>query len=140
MPVGEVEVTAIVRLPVEQAFAVFTEHIDRWWVRKPFATSDAVVRFEGNRLVAASLDGAEVLATVSEWDPPTRIEMEWSGPHSQSGDAVTIEFRPEPGGTRVTVVHRRDGVKSEDVTAAILGLWWGDLLSRLQDQGPSAKP
>ena len=137
MPVNEVTVTAIVRLPVEKAFATFTDQIDRWWVRKPFVASDSVVRFEGNRLVAASIDGAELLATVSEWDPPTRIEMEWSGPHAKPGDAVIIEFRPESGGTRVTVLHRRQGLKPEDVTAAILGLWWGDLLSRLQDQGPA---
>jgi hypothetical protein len=44
MPVGEATVTTIVGLPVEDAFAIFTEHIDRWWVRKPFVASDAVVR------------------------------------------------------------------------------------------------
>lgn len=140
MPVGEATVTAIVRLPVETAFAAFTEQIDRWWVRKPFGASDTVVRFEGGRLIAASIDGAELLAIVSEWDPPTRIEMEWRGPHAKPGDAVIIEFRPESGGTRVSVLHRRQGLKPADVTAAILGLWWGDLLSRLQDKGPPTKP
>ena len=139
MPVGEVTVTTIVGLPVDDAFAIFTEHIDRWWVRKPFVASDAVVRFEGDRLVAATINGAELLATVSKWDPPTRIEMEWNGPHSQPKDTVSVEFRPESDGTRVTVLHRRQGVKPDDVTAAILGLWWGDLLSRLKHQGPAAR-
>jgi uncharacterized protein YndB with AHSA1/START domain len=65
--------------------------------------------------------------------------MEWNGPHSQPGDTVIVEFRPESTGTGVTVHHRREGVNPEDVTAAILGLWWGDLLSRLKDQGPAAR-
>jgi uncharacterized protein YndB with AHSA1/START domain len=133
MPVDEVTITAIVALPVEEAFTVFTEDIDRWWVRE--TSTDTVVRFEGDRLVAASIDGAELLATVSEWDPPTRIAMDWNGPHSQPGDMVGVDFHPESDGTRVTVRHRRGGVGPEQVIAAILGLWWGDLLSRLQHRG-----
>ena len=132
MPVDEVIVTAIVALPIEEAFTTFTENIDRWWVREP--STDTVVRFEGDRLVAASVNGAEVLATVSEWDPPTRIAMEWNGPHGQPGDTVGVEFHPESDGTRVTVRHYRGGVGPEQAIAAILGLWWGDLLSRLQDR------
>ncbi len=114
----------------------WTEGIDRWWVRA--TSTDTVVRFEGHRLLAASIDGAEGLATVSGWDPPNRIEMDWSGPHSQPGDTVGVDFQPESQGTRVTVRHRRSGVEPGQVISAILGLWWGDLLSRLQHQHPPA--
>ena len=130
MPVDEITVTAIVALPIEEAFTAFTEDIDRWWVRED--STDTVVRFVGDRLVATSISGAKTLATVSEWEPPTRIAMSWNGPHGQPGDTVGVDFQPESHGTRVTVRHCRAGVGPEQAIAAILGLWWGNLLSRFQ--------
>jgi uncharacterized protein YndB with AHSA1/START domain len=136
MPQGEVTVTTVVAIPVEEAFTLFTERIDRWWVRPPGTETGSVVRFEGGRLVAVTSQGVEVLASVATWDPPAVLELDWSGPHSRPGDRVTIEFQPEPEGTRVTVRHHREGVRPEETIAAVLGLWWGSVLSRFVSRSP----
>jgi uncharacterized protein YndB with AHSA1/START domain len=131
MPIGEVTVTTLVAVPIDEAFRLFTERIDRWWIRTPGTEADSIVRFEAGRLVATTSRGVEVLANVANWDPPTTVEMDWRGPHSRPGDRVAIEFQSEAGGTRVTVRHHREGVRPEEATAAVLGLWWGGVLSRL---------
>src|SRR5688500_16645219 len=106
MPSGEVAVTVLVTMPVERAFSTFTDDIDRWWRRPPGETADAVVRFEHDRLVAVSAGGAEVVATVTEWSPPSHLVLDWQGPHAEPGDRVRVEFAAEADGTRVTVIHR----------------------------------
>lgn len=141
MPDGEATVTCVVELPLEEAFAFFTEAVDRWWVRAPLIPEDAVVGFESGRLVAATPDGALTLGTVVAWEEPTLIAMDWHGPHARPGDVVTITFQPEAGGTRVSLHHRREGLRSGDAAAAVLGLWWGDRLRSFSalrhDQQPS---
>jgi uncharacterized protein YndB with AHSA1/START domain len=127
MPAGEVVVSTVVTAPADKAFADFTDGIDRWWKRPP----GTLVRFDGDRLVAVSHAGADVLAVVDAWEPPRRIDLQWHGPHAAPGDTVTVEFVPEGAGTRVIVTHRRPLLRPQDAVAAVLGLWWGDLLRRL---------
>ncbi|MGI8518986.1 MAG: SRPBCC domain-containing protein [Acidimicrobiia bacterium] len=130
MPKGEVIVTAVVPHSIDEAFATFTNEIDRWWVRS--GKRDTVVRFEGDRLVEASPTGAETLGTVSRSEPPIRIEMDWIGPHSETGDTVVVEFSSEGAGTRVTIRHLRPGIENAGALSAVIGLWWGEILSRFQ--------
>lgn len=130
MTEDEVAVTCRVDVEPKAAFTVFTEAIDDWWVRRPVLAPDSVVRFEGDRLVAANAAGTDLLATVRSWDPPREIVLDWAGPYGQPDDVVHITFTPESGGTRVTVRHRRTGLRPQDTTATVIGLWWGDLLSR----------
>jgi uncharacterized protein YndB with AHSA1/START domain len=127
---GEVAVTATVGLPIQAAFDSFTNDIDRWWVRGK--AKDSVIRFEGSRLLEATSTGIAVLAAVKNWQPPNQIELDWSGPYSQAGDSVLIEFATETSGTRITIRHRRPGLALADTASAVVGLWWGDLLSRYQ--------
>jgi uncharacterized protein YndB with AHSA1/START domain len=124
-------VTAVVRADPAVTFAAFTDQIDEWW-RRPAAVRDAVVQFVGERLVAVSSSGTDVLGTVTAWEPPHRVALDWHGPHAEPGDAVTIVFEPEAGGTRVTVRHSRAGLPEDAVEQATIGKWWGDLLQRLQ--------
>lgn len=123
----QITVTCVVDADPQRAFSLFTDHIDRWWRREPGSYAEDAARFESGRL----MDGSEVLAVVSVWDPPRRIELEWHGPHSEPGDRVLISFDPDEGGTRVSVTHRRMGLAPESVATAVIGLWWGDALSRL---------
>jgi uncharacterized protein YndB with AHSA1/START domain len=129
MAESAVTVTCLVPVPVERAYALFVEHIDRWWVRD--RAPEAIIRFEGDQLVEATSEGAKVLATISAIEEPARIELAWEGPHAQPGDTVEIRFEPEATATRVTVSHLRPALQPNDVAVAVLGLWWGDLLSRL---------
>ncbi|MGA7272740.1 MAG: SRPBCC domain-containing protein [Acidimicrobiia bacterium] len=123
----QITVTCVVDVSPDRAFVLFTDHIDRWWKRSPGSAAAPEVRFENGRL----MEHGEILGVVSSWDPPRRIEMDWLGPHSQGGDRVVITFDPDSGGTRISVTHRRVGMAPESATAAVLGLWWGDILSRL---------
>ena len=100
-------------------------------LRRLITDLDTIVRFEGDRLVSVSPSGAAVLATVSTWDAPTRLALQWEGPHSQPRDEVVVEFEAEPDRTRVTIRHQREGVTPAAVESAVLGLWWGDVLQRL---------
>jgi uncharacterized protein YndB with AHSA1/START domain len=127
---GEVTVTAVVPMTIAAAFDRFTNEIDQWWVREKGRGN--VVRFAGTQLVEGSANGVAVLAEVRAWEAPTRIELDWNGPFSQPGDSVLIEFASASGGTRVTIRHRRGGLQAADTMAAVIGLFWGDLLSRLQ--------
>lgn len=127
MPDGDATVTCVVGLPLEEAFTFFTEQVDRWWVRAPLIPREAVVGFESGRL-AATPEGARTLGTVLAWEAPTRVSMRWHGPHARPGDLVTITFQPETGGTRVSVHYRREGLRSGEAPAAVLGFWWGDRL------------
>ena len=68
MPVDEVTVTAIMALPMAEAFTAVTEHIDHWWVREE--STDTADRFVGRSPRGYIFNGAEVLAMVSESDPP----------------------------------------------------------------------
>jgi uncharacterized protein YndB with AHSA1/START domain len=136
VPNGEAAITCVVAGDPDSAFNAFTGEIDHWWSRGPDRQLGSIVRFEADRLVVATPQGVDILATVTEWDPPHRLQLDWLGPHSREGDTVMVTFEAEETGTRVTVHHRRAGLKPQETDAAIVGLWWGDLLGRLQARRP----
>ncbi len=155
----QAKVSILVRVPPEDAFAIFTTEIDQWWRRGPrFRASGAhrgILHLEpkvGGRLFE-SIDLPSGKTTVVEtgrvkvWAPPTRLVFDWRAvnfaPHETT--EVDVSFEPSPSGTRVTVVHRgwasirgdhpvRHG---EDVPAFIrtMGLFWGGLLASLRVHG-----
>ena len=133
MTTGEVVTTTRVGLDVDDAFRVFTDGIDQWW-RRDLACPDAVVQFEGDRLVSVATDGVELMAEVAHWTPPTLVELRWYGPHAHGGDVVLIEFAADGAGTRVTVRHRQDDLPAGG--SGVPGLWWADLLRRLAASHP----
>jgi hypothetical protein len=133
---GEVLATTRVGLGIDDAFCALTADIDRWWQRDP-ARPDAIVQFQGDRLVSVAADGTEVLAEVARWSPPSLVELSWHGPHSQPGDVVVVELSQEGVGTRVTIRHRRDGLVPGGGDGGTTGTWWGDLLCRLAAAHPS---
>ena len=137
MTAGEVVASTRVALGGDAAFRVFTDDIDRWWRRDP-ARPDAVVQFQGDRLISVSADGAELVAEVARWRPPTLVELRWLGPHAKDGDVVVLEFAPDRSGTRVTVRHRQIGMASGRAGTGGAGLWWADLLRRFSAAHPSS--
>ena len=137
MAVGEVLATTRIGTGVDEAFRLFTQEIDRWWRRDP-ARRDAVVQFEGDRLVSLAANGVIVVAEVLRWSPPSLLELRWHGPHAARGDVVVIELAPDRAGTRITIHHRRDGLAPPDAAASVLGLWWGEVLRRVSSIHPTA--
>jgi len=70
--------------PVEDAFRLFTEGFREWWPADDSARN-AVDR-----------------GSVTVWDPPEHIEFAWDPGDRQT---VTVDFRVEGEGTRVTLTH-----------------------------------
>lgn len=107
--------TRTVRLPIEQAFELFTRRMGEWW---PLATHSVAgervveLRFEeriGGRLLEISDDGSECSwAEVLAWDPPHRLVLSWH-PSTEPKAASTLELRFTPaadGGTELRLEHR----------------------------------
>ncbi len=104
-----------VRVAPADAFRIFTEEIDAWWVRGPANFYDGAhargMRFEpgvGGRLlqVNAGTEDRE-LGRITTWDPGARLSY-------QTGDGATVDIRfaPVAAGTRVTVEQRGPGMSA----------------------------
>jgi uncharacterized protein YndB with AHSA1/START domain len=152
MTVAETAVrkSVIVAAPVDKAFQVFTEGIDRWWTRSHHigkAELRAVVLEpkQGGRWYEIGVDGSQCQwGYVVQWEPPGRLVLAWQiGADWQfDPDLVTeVEVRfvaDGPDRTRVELEHRdlerfgdaqakmRDGFDSD-------GGWQG-LLTAFADQ------
>ncbi|MEV0793358.1 VOC family protein [Kribbella sp. NPDC050459] len=107
----EPSATASVEVPVDPgtAFEVFTAEIDQWWLRNPISFFDSgrvrAMRIEpgiGGRVMEVyTADDVLELATITEWQPGTRL-----GYRSSVDDTETrVDFEAVAGGTRVTVVQ-----------------------------------
>ncbi|MFN0095591.1 MAG: SRPBCC domain-containing protein [Dehalococcoidia bacterium] len=122
-----------------EAFRLFTDEIDRWFVRGPYSWADPQrargIRFEpgvGGRLVeiwdAATGEGYD-LGRVVAWEPGARIGLLYRfpglpGPESE----LTVRFEAAPGGARVTLTHTVDGL-SPGEARAFGGRSWKSLLA-----------
>jgi Activator of Hsp90 ATPase homolog 1-like protein len=156
----QTRVSVSVALAPEEAFRVFTEEIDQWWLRgRKFRASDSRIGTlhlearEGGRLFEQIGQQLLTVGTVTVWRPPSQLVLEWRGLALKGADKTEIEVRFEPSasGTLVTVTHRgwsriagdhpvRHG-QPEQPFLRSLGLWWGELLSSLRarasvDRGP----
>jgi uncharacterized protein YndB with AHSA1/START domain len=94
------------------AFAIWTEHIDRWWPRSHSVTGDPTsVVLEpgvGGRLFERTADGREIAwGEITEWDPPRRFAYLWHMRRDRV-DATDVAISFVDGGdgqTRVRIVH-----------------------------------
>jgi uncharacterized protein YndB with AHSA1/START domain len=151
----EVNVSVLVEVEPEQAFAVFTSEIDQWWrrgLRYRIAKGDrGVLHLEpkvGGRLFESFETGAgpKVVSTgtVTAWEPPSRLVFEWRAVNFAPDEKTVVEVRFEPAsrGTLVTVKHRgwsrirpdhpaRHGMEAAPFLR-MMGLWWGDLMTSLR--------
>ena len=72
-----------VETPLDKAFRVFTEGIDRWWIRQHHigaAELEEVVLEgrPGGRWYERGVDGSECQwGHVLQWDPPHRLVLAW---------------------------------------------------------------
>jgi uncharacterized protein YndB with AHSA1/START domain len=138
MTTDKVTLTTLVAAPPKEAFEAFTQEIDTWWRRGPRYRSDtaaSVIRFEDDRLVEVTGDGALTLGRISAWEPGSRLVLEWLGTGLAASDNTEVEVRFDPhgAGTRVTVEHRGwKGLEDGDARSSAIGLWWGDLLATYQ--------
>ena len=105
----------------EEAFQLFTEHIDRWWPVEVFSRAadeqygDGVkverLVFEqrtGGRLYEVTSEGIEgVWAEVLTYEPPSRIVLAWKpNDRPEPPTEVEIQFEADGNGTTVRLEHR----------------------------------
>lgn len=125
----------------EDAFSLFTEHIDRWWPVEVFsrAADDQYgkgvkverVVFEpraGGRLYEVTSEGVEgVWANVLEYERPARIVLAWKpNDRPEPPTEVEIRFEPDGAGTLVSLEHRgwdELGARAEEAREGHDGGW-----------------
>lgn len=81
--------------PVEDAYHLFTERFEEWW---PGGESD-----RGDSKRDDVRHDVMESGSVTVWDPPERIEFTWNP--ADDRQTVTVDFRVEADGTRVTLTH-----------------------------------
>lgn len=110
--------TRTVPLPVEQAFALFTERIGSWWPTETHsiaadnedATAGTIIRFDahvGGQVVETAPDGSECSwADVMAWQPPHRFVLSWHpSPNPIASSVLEVTFTATEGGTELRLVH-----------------------------------
>jgi uncharacterized protein YndB with AHSA1/START domain len=151
----QAKVSALVRVPLNEAFRIFTEEIDGWWrsgMKYRLGKNRSVVHLEpklGGRLFESFLgpSGAENIretGVITLWDPPNRMVFDWRAANFSADEKTEVEvaFEPTASGTYVTVIHRgwaqirndhpaRHGEELSAFTRS-LGAWWGDLMTSLR--------
>lgn len=149
-----VRVETFVRVPLADAFAIFTAEIDQWWRRgrayRIGGRTPSIVHLEprlGGRVFEAGVDGAplHVMGRITIWEPPAHLAFEWRGVNFAPGELTTVElwFEARGAGTRVVLEHRGFAALPDDhpvrhgqpVVEFIggLGRWWGGQLTRLRE-------
>jgi len=118
-PIPPITGTVTVALPVDEAFALFTSAIDRWWPRAfhiGAAEVDEIVLepFVDGRWYERGVDGSECdWGRVRLWDAPQRLVFTWQidgtfqfDPDPEHASEIDVRFRAEgPAETTVEVEH-----------------------------------
>lgn len=154
-------VSVFVRVSREDAFDVFTREIDLWWKTGPR------FRIAGKRAGRLSFEPGPggtvvetvehpagerrfVVGTVTRWEPPERMELEWRLSNFRGDEKTFVEvvFVAQGEGTLVTVRHRGWSALRADhparhgeqgaAFARRLGLWWGELMTALREHAEDA--
>ena len=135
-----------VAVPLERAFAVFTDRIGTWWPleSRSIGAAPAVTAVleprEGGRWYERAADGSETpWGRVLAWEPPRRLVLAWEISRDWTHDPdeaseVEVRFSDDgAGGTRVELEHRRLEVYGEQAQQmrAIFGSpdGWGAILA-----------
>jgi len=97
----------------EDAFELFTERIADWWPFETHAPGNeppAEAVFEprvGGRVYSRATSGVEHdWATVTAWEPPSRVAADWHVTAGKPSTELEVRFLPDGDGTRVDLEHR----------------------------------
>lgn len=142
--IAPVRHSVTVPIPADQAFGLFTEGFNSWWIGHHIGTADleeAVLEPRvGGRWYERDVDGSECdWGTVLVFEPPDRLVVTWQlnarfeyDPDPAHASEVEVRFTEEGGGTRVDFEHRhieRLGPDAAELAKAVAsdGGWPGIL-------------
>ena len=148
--------TLTVNVPLEQAFAFFTESINSWWPAQYHIgqadMAEAILEGRvGGRWYERGVDGSECdWGYVRVWEPPTRMVVTWQingywqyDPDPEHASEVEVRFSPDGAEqTLVEVTHDRLDrlVAGQELRDGITGGGgWGSLLQAFAVAASSAK-
>jgi hypothetical protein len=135
----EVRSSVTVKLPRDEAFALFTERIGTWWplTRHSVYGAEAVgVTLEprvGGRLYESAPDGrTSDWGRVTVWQPVDRVAVTWHpGYGEELATLVDVSFSDGPdGGTQVNLLHTGwevHGAEAKEAAATYQSGWSGVL-------------
>jgi uncharacterized protein YndB with AHSA1/START domain len=100
----------VVGCPPEEAFAVFTAGVRRWWPLESHSVGGEESRdlvLDEHAFIETLPDGTSCRwGTVLAWEPPTRVSMTWHpGREPEPHTLVDVTFEPTAEGTLVRLVH-----------------------------------
>lgn len=103
----------IVKLPIDEAFALFTEGVATWWPLGSHSVGEEntiTCVFEGQvggRIYEVQDDGTEVeWGRVKTWNPPYSVAFTWHpGRAADTAQDIDIKFKSIEGGTALQLVH-----------------------------------
>jgi uncharacterized protein YndB with AHSA1/START domain len=131
--------TILVRCPIEVAFRVWTEQIDRWWPKGHSRSSNRnttvyLERRVGGRLYERTPDGVEYTwGEVLVWEPPQYLAYSWYlGSSTERPTHVDVQFSAHTEGyTQVAIIHRGPELIGElwTHTNAQFAVAWGHVLA-----------
>ncbi len=105
--VAEIEVTVV----PQEAFAGYTRRMGAWWPLKTHSIleggADELVVEEavGGEIYERAGDARHRWATITAWEPPTRLAYSWQVNPANPPTHVLVEFTETDAGTRVRVTH-----------------------------------
>jgi uncharacterized protein YndB with AHSA1/START domain len=134
--IAPVRYSVTVPIPAEQAFTLFTEGFNSWWIGHHIGKADlaeAVLEPRvGGRWYERDVDGSECdWGTVLEFQPPGRLVVTWQinsqwqyDPDRARASEVEVLFTEKDGHTTVDLEHRhieRHGEGAEEVARGVSG-------------------
>lgn len=130
---ASVELSVVVKAPLEEAFELFTSRMGEWWpldVASYGGDRARQIFLEprvGGRFFERFTDGDELqVGSVIACQPPRLISFTWVTADWLGETVVDVRFSPEAAGTRVDLSHHgfeRIGPVGPDVAAKFRNGW-----------------
>lgn len=116
--IAPVRYSVTVPIPAAQAFTLFTEGFNTWWIGHHIGHADLAEAVleprEGGRWYERDVDGGECdWGTVLRFQPPERLDVTWQinshlqyDPDRARASEVEVLFAEKDGHTKVDLEHR----------------------------------
>jgi uncharacterized protein YndB with AHSA1/START domain len=147
--------SVVVRRPLAETFALFTDRLDTWWPLQTHsiaadtfegrvtAESVTVEQRVGGRVLEHMSDGTEAAwGTILAWEPPTRFVMSWK-PNLVDGPSTEVELTFTSlgdDGTRIDLEHRGwELLDADPAHKAGYNEGWRELFALFQETANSGR-